>query len=633
MPSLQPRKVSNKLSVILTIFLSALSFFFIIWPAVSFSQEPVREIAIKAAVSPAFKTNPEWETDIRDRVLFANRLFEPVFGIHFTVRQTIEWTPEDETRPMDLLIEELRSFIALSPEEVVVGFHRMSRPLSKEVLSDMDTVGQAQFFRGFVMIRDPFTGLDSLHREVVFTHELGHLFGAVHVSDETAIMNAKLPFQPAQVFDTDNQDIIRSTRTLDFQKGLDSIPGESIDGLIRVYEKLIRLHPQSDFYLQLGHFYGKRGQSAKAISVWEEAVRYHYDNPYIHRELGVHYFESARYEQAIRSLGSAVAHFILPSQKKQRAHTFNLLGVAYYEKGNLEQAIFNWLQGLTADPDDPTLQANLAVTYLQKGDTDRGIAELLKLAAKNQKDPTTLSNLGAAYLNVRDYEKALDYLKRALENLALPLASMEPGSAGESRAPSALMGEVSEAEVRLNLGVALLEQGKAADAVSELKRANELHPDNALVYRPLARAYLTQQEHERAIKEIENGLRYTKDDPYLYAMLGQAYAETGRRAEAMQALREGLRYAKDELAANFHKNMAVLYAQDRDFTRAMAEFKTALNQNWKDPEAHTQLGMVYATLGKIEDAKRSFENALRIEPQHEAAKQALDSLAKNGSGK
>ena len=65
------------------------------------NAEPLREIRIKAAISPTFKNDPEWERDIRDRVIFVNKIIEPLLNVHFSIQQYIDWTPQDELRETD----------------------------------------------------------------------------------------------------------------------------------------------------------------------------------------------------------------------------------------------------------------------------------------------------------------------------------------------------------------------------------------------------------------------------------------------------------------------------------------------------------------------------------------------------
>ena len=68
----------------------------------------------------------------------------------------------------------------------------------------------------------------------------------------------------------------------------------------------------------------------------------------------------------------------------------------------MQEAIYDWLKGLSSDPDNLELQGNLAAAYLRNGDVDRAIDELLKLLAKHPDDETTLTNLGVAYLQKKE---------------------------------------------------------------------------------------------------------------------------------------------------------------------------------------------------------------------------------------
>lgn len=591
----------------------------------AWAQE-IRTLDLKAAVSPQFKQNPGWKEDILARVEYVNSLFEPLFHVRFSVQQFIDWTPQDETREMDLLMEELRSFIPLEWNEVVAGFHRMSQPFSRENVIDMDTVGSAQAFRGFMVLRDPYPVSERFRKETVLAHEAAHLFGAVHVADPRAIMSPTIPPEPASTFDDDNQQIIRATRKMDFTQELSSAPAPILHELIQIYERKIQENPHSDFYYQLGLFYKHLDNPHKAAGIWEEALRYQYENPHIHRELGLYYYENEKYDLAIAELGRAIAHFILPSQKKQRAQVLNILGVAYYLKGDRDQAIFNWLKGLTAHPEDPDLLGNLAVVYLESNDLDKAVPQLEKIVRKNPEDTTMLSNLGVAYMKAKDFQKAADLFTRAIASKkASPPSRQSPSSKMR-----ALMEEISESILRLNLGAAYLELGRHAEALDQLEQSKALDPDNLEIHRNLAQAYLRMEEFEEAIGEIEAALKYDPKDPYLYAFLGQAQSSLGETAKAAEAVQKGLLYAKQEdLKASLYKNLGILQAREKKFPEAVNAFRSALNLEWKDAATHTYLAMAYAQMGQEEEALRAVEAALKIDPQHPEAKKLREALNSN----
>lgn len=600
-----------------------------------------REIAIIAAVSSSFKANPEWQKEIRDRVLFANEIFEDQFGIHFSVKDYQSWEPEDEKRETNLLIEELRSKFLPGADEIVVGFHKMSQPFVKDLIEDLDTVGTAQFFRGYVVLRDPFHDMSALHRQVVTAHEFAHLFGAIHVAESNQIMYRSLPEEPALVLDPDNQEIVQAAQQVDFQVGVESLPAANIDKLIQIYERLIRKNPHSDFYYQLGHFYEARGLQSRAVAIWEEAMRYEYTNPMIHWELGRHYYENSRYDLAIRELGTAVAHFILPSQKRQRAQAFNFLGVAYYRKGNLDQAIFNWLKGLSSDPDNLELQGNLAAAYMENGDVDRGLGELLKLTVKHPDDTTTLSNLSVAYLKKEDYPKAVEFAQKALAKHSLDgqlvqrkeMEKKEREKEGlavdavpEDEGKNRLSPDISEAALLADLGAAYMGLKDWESALQNLLKAKELEPKNEQILQRLAYVYNRKQNYPASLLIIQEALKESPGNLQLYSALAEAYAMTGKRPEAIQAARQALTLAAPVQKSNLHKNIAMLYAQDNHTAEAIAELKISLGLNWNDAEAHLNLGYLYGQTGRYEEARRSFQNALRVNPQHEAAKKALESI-------
>lgn len=594
------------------------SFLFLFAAGSAWAQTPAREIRVVAAVSSEFKKNPDWKKDIQQRVAHANKVFEQTFGLHFSVDRYLPWDPADETRGMPILVEELKKFSLPSGSHVVVGFHRLSKALNSEKLEDIETVGTAQFFNGYVAIRDPQADLAEDDKKIILVHEIAHLFGAVHIDGKSAIMNAALPPLPENQLDPENRQILLQTRGVDFAKGVDSLPSETLDRLISIYEKLIRRNPHSDFYYQLGEFYRKRGLEARAVAVWEEALRYHYDNPRIHYELGVFYYKAGRYDQAVQELGSAIAHYVLDSQKKQKANVLSLLGAAYFEKGHDDQAVYAWLQGLTLDSENRDLQANLAAAYLKKGDVDRAMTELEKLHTKYPDDAAILSNLGAVAFQKKDYDKAVYYFSESLAK------NPEP-----SKDKKDYLFSIPKWSLHLDLGAAYGQKGDWLQAQRQFEKAKLLEPKNEVILRSLGRVYVMQKQYKPAIAELDAALRLRADNPETHALLAQAYAESGNAPQALTAAAQAVRYSSDNVFKSaLHKNMGLIYARDNNYIKALEELKIASSLNWSDSDLHYNLGVVYLNRQDVESAKRSFKTALSLKPGFQPAKDALASLEK-----
>jgi predicted Zn-dependent protease len=82
-------------------------------------------------------------------------------------------------------------------------------------------------------------------------------------------------------------------------------------------------------------------------------------------------------------------------------------------------------------------------------------------------------------------------------------------------------------------GQALLEAGKAAEAVGPLRRAVQLAPNPSLIQIMLAQALIASNAHgEEAVTLLETALRREPESPEAYAQLAMAYGRKGDLAHA-----------------------------------------------------------------------------------------------------
>lgn len=561
-----------------------------------------RTLNVTVVTSDLFRQQTGWQEEIQNRIAFANQLFQN-FGITLSIQTYEQWNPPQELAGMQIWIDDLRPRFKPGKDSIVAVFHKMERTYMHEAGEDIDKVGSTLPFEGYLILKDIHQDLEPRLRNTVFVHELAHLFGAVHVADPAAIMSPYLPFEPAPALDADNSAIIQLTHGMDFSKAIDSFSPETLKALATQYEKLIHQNPRGDFYFQLGRFYEKQGLTDKAVTVWENALRDHYDDPLIHRQLGFYYYQQKRYDKAIRELGNAVAQFKLASQAKDRAGVYNMLGVAYFETGQPDQAVLIWLKGLNFDPQNKELLGNLAVGYLQKGDLERARQGLEKILAQSPDDSAALTNLGSVAMKEKKFEEAARLFSAALQNQNPPAA-----------------------DLYLNLGAAYLELKKPASAVAQLEKAKSLQPENADIRQNLVQAYLLNHQPDKAALECEALLATKKNEPLIYSYLGQAYFELGKNKEALEMTTQGVALASGELKADFYRNRAMIYARDGKFQEALNDLKRSAEINWKNAQTHYTLGQIYLQLGEPADARRSFKSALDVDPNLSEAREALQRL-------
>src|SRR5919109_2322194 len=79
------------------------------------------------------------------------------------------------------------------------------------------------------------------------------------------------------------------------------------------------------------------------------------------------------------------------------AGAHNNLGVLYYQKGLVDEAISEFARALELDPKMQVAQTNLEIAYRDSGHYDRRIAELRERADRRPEDRGARWELGRAY--------------------------------------------------------------------------------------------------------------------------------------------------------------------------------------------------------------------------------------------
>jgi tetratricopeptide (TPR) repeat protein len=131
---------------------------------------------------------------------------------------------------------------------------------------------------------------------------------------------------------------------------------------------------------------------------------------------------------------------------------------------------------------------------------------------------------------------------------------------------------------RINLGNALLSEGRFQEAEQEFRRALEIDPVRDRAHYGLGLALDRQGRHEESMSAQRDAVRSNPSFAPAHLALGLALSEQGRREEAVQHLQRAV----------------------------------ALEPG--DEETHNKLGEITAALGRLQEAEAHFEDALRANP-------------------
>jgi len=144
---------------------------------------------------------------------------------------------------------------------------------------------------------------------------------------------------------------------------------------------------------------------------------------------------------------------------------YRVLGDLYLKANRLDEAAEAYWRASRLDPQNVGNVHFLGFTLLALGDHENGIRiyrELYKIYPNSRK---VLFNLASAYYSLEEYERASEFLGKYMKTLSK---------------------ENSKADY--NMGLLLLETGRAADALPWLERSSGLMPSNPFVSVALHRA-------------------------------------------------------------------------------------------------------------------------------------------------
>lgn len=278
--------------------------------------------------------------------------------------------------------------------------------------------------------------------------------------------------------------------------------------------------------------------------------------------------------------------------------------VAELYRRDLARLAAGYALRLTEDPESFEAHSRLAHILVGEG---RAAAALPHLEAARRRRPDAwgvLHNLGIAHAQLGAYPEAVDDFRAAL--------SLHPRYAATHQ----------------SLATTLALLGRPGEAIAHYEEALALRPDadahnNAGVLLARLGSPAEAERHYRA------ALRLRPDDTEAGSNLGALLARIGRDEEAIAAFAAVLDARPDHAPAL--RGLADLVARRPDrpgAAPALEHLQAALAAARDDRAAlHGRLGLALTELGRLADAARHLEAAVRMRPGDEAAARALGRIA------
>ena len=341
--------------------------------------------------------------------------------------------------------------------------------------------------------------------------------------------------------------------------------------------------------------HARKGDLKKAIENWMKAAQLNPQDPDYFFNLGVAFFETKKYIEAIDALTRTLA--ICPIYYK--AHL--ILGTAYLKIRKFENAKKHIEKSLVINKNSLLAYLNLGTVNSILKDYKSGIDMFEKAIELSPKEASAYMGLAKIYSTIDNIEKANFYFKKVIQydkkgslaNYAKRLiisqrrakVEEEDIDISEATNPEELYSEgyrnyivgnfqksvqmykkylttkSDDDYVWCALGEAQLRAGKPELAAESFKKAAKLSTSKGLYFKELGIAFDKMGKFDKVVAAMTKANELGKLDSITYCIWGKALYELGNNGDAIDKLEESLKTNKNNLFAKYYLALA-LYKQN-----------------------------------------------------------------------
>lgn len=249
---------------------------------------------------------------------------------------------------------------------------------------------------------------------------------------------------------------------------------------------------------------------------------------------------------------------------------------------------------LTACASAPPSTLELGKSALRDGDVNKAIENLEKAITDEPGSAEAHLTLGQAYVRNKRNDDAQKQFEAAFTLDAATPMSITAASAEEPF----LMGNA-------HAGLNQLEQAKAA-----YEEALKLDPKKSAAYTNLGVVYYQQGKFADAVTQLKQALDIDPQDAETYYMLGATYVQQSNLSEAEKAFQQALTL-KPELGQAYI-GLGNVYLMNKQYDQAVTTLQKATELQPDLPEGWLALGQVYVAQGDAANAKSALDKCLQL---------------------
>ena len=326
-------------------------------------------------------------------------------------------------------------------------------------------------------------------------------------------------------------------------------------------------------------------------SLWTRVLDCTTRNYIAHDCLGLDFYEKGEMEEAIEQYRKVL------EIKPNYAEAWCDLGVALFEHKEKEQAVECYRRAIEIKPRYAEAWGSLGVALFDKGAKEQAVECYHRALEIDPHYAEGWGNLGAALFDKGDKEQAIADYRKALE--------IDP----------------RYVKADYNWGNALATEGQFDEAIAHFRKALAAKPDYANALYGLGAALCAKEQWDEGIAQYRKALETKPDFGEARYSLGKALLRKGDFDQAMDCFQKAGATSPDPLTRWLNLGSELL--QKGDLDEAIVCYRQAIKIAPRSADASANLGVAFFERGELKEAIESWQRSLEIKPDQPSVQNNL----------
>ena len=352
------------------------------------------------------------------------------------------------------------------------------------------------------------------------------------------------------------------------------------------YQKALELNWSERLALEIAEFYESRQQYEDAIALYRQVLEEDDTNELIRTRLVNLYLSMDENDKALAELWAlknllpeshtvdiTISRILLTQEKydeaidllKETLQQFPelaagnyLLGMAYYQKGDMENAV-KQLQSIKPEANVYEDSILVQTRILKDGDNLDGAIQLLEkeLAKSSTRKPSFIIFLASLYRQKEEIERGREVYEQGMElfpdnvdllySYGIFLEKIKDQEQAMAIMQQVLNLEPDNAAALNYVGYTWADKNVHLEKAYEyIKKAVDLMPEDGYIRDSLGWVYFKMDDTDQAIIELERALEMVDSDPVIHEHLGDVYLHKGDEQKAISLFEKAYELYEDE---------------------------------------------------------------------------------------